>query len=89
MIKQPKSLQLRRRYLLIETTNKEIIEKAILNGIGSIGYARTKPLFVNTNNKEIVLAIERKSLNEIRACFELSNSGIKIKRVSGTLKGLS
>ncbi|MEK6855979.1 MAG: hypothetical protein AABX66_02350 [Nanoarchaeota archaeon] len=87
MIKQSKSLQLRRRYLLIEAKSKEEVEKVIQEAIGSIGLSRAKPMFVSGVNS-LVLAIDRQALNDVRAAIELSNSSIKIKKVSGTLKGL-
>ena len=40
-------------------------------------------------SKKIILAIERKSLTNVRAAFELSIKKIKVLKVSGTLKGLT
>ena len=37
---------------------------------------------------KIVLSINMKSLSDVRAAFELSKSGIKILRASGTFKSL-
>jgi RNase P/RNase MRP subunit POP5 len=82
------SARINRRYLLLKAKNKEVVEKAILDAIGTIGWGKAAPLFVETNADEIVLAIERKSLNDVRASFELSTEKIKILKVSGTLKGL-
>jgi len=89
MIKQPKSLQLRRRYLLIESADKNLIEKVILEGIGYLGYSKALPEFVDCQeNNKMILAINREALNNIRTCFELSQTKLKILKVSGTLKGL-
>ena len=71
-----------RRYILLEGSSKEEIEKAILDYVGSLGYAKASPIFLGKG----ILAVNRETLNEIRAGFALA--GIKIKRVSGTIKGL-
>jgi len=86
-LKNKPSAKIKRRYLLIQST-KDKIEKAILDYIGILGYAKASPLFVKTNSKNPVLAIETKSLTEVRAAFEASPNKIKILKVSGTLKGL-
>ena len=80
------SNRIKKRYLLIQGS-KEEIEKAILDYIGILGYARAKPFFVSTK-KDIILAIDRSAINDIRAAFELSPENIKVLKVSGTLKGL-
>lgn len=80
------SAKIHRRYLLLQAKSKEEIEKAILDYIGILGYAKAKPFFVS--GKKIVLAIDRTSINDVRAAFELSPADIKVLRVSGTLKGL-
>lgn len=70
-----------RRYLLIENINKEKVEKAILDYVGILGYGKAAPIWVGD-----ILGVRRESLNEIKAAFELA--GIKIKRISGTIKNL-
>lgn len=69
-----------RRYLLAEG-NRENIEKAILDYIGILGWAKASPIFVKN-----ILSISRKEVDNVRAA--LAVAGIKVKRVSGTLKGL-
>ncbi|MBU0466481.1 MAG: hypothetical protein KJ718_04040 [Nanoarchaeota archaeon] len=86
-LKTKPSAKIKRRYLLLEANSKKEIENTILDYIGILGWARAAPHFVKKENK-IILAIERKSLNEIRAAFELSPNKIKVIKVSGTLKGL-
>ena len=44
--------------------------------------------FSKQYSDDLVLSVERKSVTNIRAAFEASPYNIKIKRVSGTLKGL-
>ncbi|MBI5804314.1 hypothetical protein HY450_03655 [Candidatus Pacearchaeota archaeon] len=87
-LKTKPSARIKRRYLLIEAENRKQVEDVILDYIGILGWAKAAPMFVKTNSKKIVLAIERKSLTDVRASFELSNKKIKVLRVSGTLKGL-
>ncbi len=69
----------RKRYLLIEGKNadKESIEEAILNYVGVLGYAKASPRIVKQNNRRIILSINRKELDKVRAAFMLKG-GIKI-----------
>lgn len=76
------SMRENKRYLLLENAEKENVEKAILDYIGILGFSRASPVFIGRD----ILAVNRKSLNEIKAGFALA--GIKIRRVSGTLAGL-
>lgn len=81
------------RYLIIEAQSKEVIEKAIIDAIGVIGWARAQPEFVELKREKawkegFVLAVDRASVNEIKASFELCKEKIKVLNVSGTLKGL-
>lgn len=79
-----------KRYLLIKgrDADKKAIEETILEFIGILGYAKAGVGFVKTESSGVVLAVNRKSLNEIRASFVASNKDIQITRVSGSLKGL-
>ena len=72
----------------MKAKSKDIIEKTILDYVGILGWAKAEPIFVKQSGDNIILAVERKSLNDIRAAFELSKDGMKIIRVSGTIKGL-
>ncbi len=90
-LKQKASAKMHRRYLLISGVEKKLIEKIILDYMGILGYASAAPVFVNDKNlgdENIILAVERKALENIRASFEMCNEKVKILRVSGTLKGL-
>jgi RNase P/RNase MRP subunit POP5 len=71
-----------RRYLLIETSKKEDVKKAILDYIGLLGWAKATPFFV----KEKILTVNRKEIDKVKAALVLA--GIKVIKVSGTLKGL-
>jgi RNase P/RNase MRP subunit POP5 len=80
----------KKRYLLIrgKNANKEDIEKAILDFIGILGYAKAGINFVNMNNipkEKIILAVNRKSVEEIRTSFLMNEKEIIIESVSGVL----
>jgi len=79
-----KSLRDRKRYLLLEKVSEEKVEKAILDYVGILGWGNASPVWVK--GKVNVLAVNRKEVEKIKAGLELA--GIKVKRVSGTLKGL-
>lgn len=82
------SNKIKRRYLLIKAESRDKIEKVILDYIGILGWAKAKPFFVKSEGK-IILAIDRKEVDNVRAAFEVCNENIDILKVSGTLKGLS
>jgi len=77
----------KRRYFLVETTNAEI-ETAILKYIGILGLAKSAYMKINTKEfqNKLVGSCLVKSLDDVRAALALS--GIKIEKVSGTIKGL-
>jgi len=92
MDKKPKKLKLRpsakdnRRYLLINERDNKKIEKAILEYIGSLGFAKSAYMNVRQNNGKIIGAVRREELEKVKASLTLA--GIKVEKVSGTLKGL-
>jgi len=88
-LKTKPSSRLNRRYLLIEAKSKQEVESPILDYIGILGWAKAVPLFIKNENNQLILAIERKELTNIRAAFEASDKKIKLLKVSGTLKGLN
>jgi RNase P/RNase MRP subunit POP5 len=76
--------RIKRRYLLIEGAVREEIEKALVDYLGVLGWAKASPVFVN--NK--ILSVERDWLIHARAAFAVADGKIKIIKVSGTLAGL-
>ena len=74
-----------RRYILLSINNKKKIEKAILDYIGVLGWAKAAPQFIEEKNGP-VLAINHDSLDNVRAALELA--GINCLGVSGTIKKL-
>jgi len=79
-----------KRYLLIEgkDANKKEIETCILEYIGVLGFAKTSPQVIKKTARGLILAINRKELDKIRASFLMSGKKLEIKKVSGSLKGL-
>ena len=85
-VKQKPSEKIQRRYILLSGDKKKV-EGVLLDVLGVLGWSRAAPLFVGSKGKT-VLAVRRESLGDVRAGLELSDSNIKISKVSGTLKGL-
>lgn len=84
-IKLKPSMREKKRYLLLETeASKAEIEQAMLDYIGILGHAKAAPAFVRNN----ILAVNREDVDKIRAALALASKLIKVKRASGTLKGL-
>lgn len=80
----------KKRYVLIKgkDANKKIIEEVILEFIGVLGFAEASPQVVKTVRGQIVLAINRGSLDKIRTSFLMSGKDLEIVKVSGILKKL-
>ena len=78
----------KRRYFLTSASSAKI-EAAILEYIGILGKAKSAYMKVNTKDfpKKTVGSCLVKSLDDVRAALGLA--GIKITKVSGTLKGLT
>lgn len=85
-LKIKSSARYRRRYLLVRGSKGDI-EKAILEYIGILGWAKAAPFFVKTGDV-CVLAVNREELDKVLAAFEASPANLVVARVSGTLKGL-
>ncbi len=88
VLKSGSSERVNRRYLLIKAEGKKEVEEVILDYIGILGWARAAPFFVEEKRGEIILAVKREAINEVRAAIEISGRNIKIIGVSGTIKGL-
>lgn len=82
----------KRRYFIVssldtEEVSNEKVERAILDYIGVLGMAKAAYMFVKKKNeKKIIGSCLRESLNDVRA--SLAFDGMKIDKVSGTIKGL-
>jgi RNase P/RNase MRP subunit POP5 len=75
-----------RRYMLIDCKDNEKIERAILDYTGILGLAKSAYLFVKIKGNKVIGSCLRESLNSVLA--SLAFEGIKVLKVSGTLKGL-
>jgi len=73
----------RKRFLLLDSADKDRVEKAILDYIGILGFGKAGVFWVKDN----ILSVNRKSVNDVSAGLLLAD--IKIKKVSGTLRGLN
>jgi hypothetical protein len=77
----------KRRYFLVKAKTEDV-EDAILDYVGVLGFARSAYLKVVSKDfpGHLVGSCLVKSLDEVRAGLALA--GIRIEKVSGTLKGL-
>jgi len=80
----------KKRYLLIKgkDANKKNIEETILEFIGVLGYSDSSPKMIKSTEGEVILAVNRNTVDKIRASFMMSEKDLKIVNVSGTLKKL-
>ena len=81
------------RYVLVNVDKKNKIEESIKSFCGSLGLSQISPLFVEPmkeklEKNDLIVSIRRESLDLFRAALEINKEEIKIKKVSGTLKGL-
>jgi hypothetical protein len=94
MVKPIKRLKLkpserdRRRYFVVRASNQQV-EKAILEYIGILGFAKAVYMKVEDTRfpGKMVGSCLAETLDEVRAALGLA--GISIEKVSGTLKGLA
>jgi len=75
----------KRRYFLVGASNAKV-EAAILKYIGVLGFGKSAYMFVKKVGAKSVGSCLVKSLEDVRAGLALE--GIRIEKVSGTLKGL-
>jgi RNase P/RNase MRP subunit POP5 len=80
----------RKRYLLVKGKNatKKNIESTILEFIGVLGWGETNPHFIKSEKGKVILAINRNSLDKVRASFMMSDKDLIITKVSGSVKNL-
>ena len=75
----------KRRYFLVSASNAKV-EAAILEYVGVLGLAKSCYMYVKKAKGKSVGSCVVKSLDDVRAA--LAFAGIKIEKVSGTLKSL-
>ena len=80
----------KKRYLLIKgkDATKKNIDETILEFIGVLGFAEASPHIIKSEKGKIILAINRKSLDKIRASFVMSKKDLQIVKVSGAIGNL-
>jgi RNase P/RNase MRP subunit POP5 len=83
----PPTLRQNRRYLCVHGSRVHI-SAAILEGVGTIGWARAAPVFVSEKDGRTIMAVAREELTMVRAALGLAKEDLPVLRVSGTLKGL-
>ena len=76
----------KRHWLLIEEHDNKKIEKSILEYIGVLGFAKSGYMKVKLRKTNTISSVARGSANDVRAA--LAMAGIRILKVSGTLRGL-
>jgi RNase P/RNase MRP subunit POP5 len=83
------SMREKKRYLLVKGKDlKENIEKAILDFTGILGMSKTGLEFVKNSADSAIIAVNRGSVDHVRAGLAVWPEKIEVLRVSGTLKGL-
>ena len=80
----------KKRYVLIKgkDANKKVIDEVILEFIGVLGYAEASPQVVKSDKSKVVLSINRKSLDKVRASFIVSGKNLEIIKVSGSARNV-
>lgn len=77
----------KKRYLLVKgkDANKKTIDEAILEYIGVLGFAEASPQIIKGGKERIIIAVNRKSLEKVRASFVMSGKDLEVIRVSGNV----
>jgi RNase P/RNase MRP subunit POP5 len=88
VLKIKPSARTSKRYFLIKG-NKSVVEKAILDYIGILGWAKANPYFVKKTSEGLIWAVNRKEIGNVRGALAIASDKIEVLKVSGTLKGLS
>ncbi len=89
-LKVKASARVQRQYLLLQAASKEVVEQALLDYLGVLGWARAAPVFISEKRRHvpgIILAVQRAAMHDVRAACEL-HSSVSVIRIAGTLKGL-
>ena len=81
------SMRENKRYLLVEGEVADV-EKAILDFIGVLGMSKAGLGWIKKGKNCAVIAVNRGSVNHVRASFAVWPEKIEVKKVSGTLKSL-
>ncbi len=84
------SMQENKRYLLVEGKNlRTNIEKAILDFIGVLGMSKTGLGWIKADKESAIISVNREMVDSVRASLCVWPEKMAVKKVSGTIKGLS
>lgn len=86
-LKRKSSARIKKRYIETGVSDLVSVKKALIEYLGVNGWAKASPQFFHRDGK-VIIAIRREMIDDVRAGLELANPLIKVKNVSGTLKGL-
>jgi RNase P/RNase MRP subunit POP5 len=88
VLKLKPSAKDKRRYILINEISNKKVEEAILKYIGELGFAKSAYMYVKLPEikNKIVGSCLRKELINVKTALSLS--GIKVEKVTETLKKL-
>ena len=79
------SMREHKRYLYLKGEfTREDVERAIMDFIGTLGYAKANPMWISDK----ILAVNRETVDKVRASFVICEKNIEVVRVSGTIKKL-
>ena len=70
--------------MLLKAESKDEVEKVILDYVGILGWTNAAPMFVTPfkgKSEKFILAIDRKSLTNVRAAFEISDKKIQQQEI--------
>lgn len=79
------SMREHKRYLYLKGDfTRDDVERAIMDFIGTLGYAKANPMWISDK----ILAVNREAVDKVRASFVIYEKEIEVIRVSGTIKKL-
>ena len=83
------SLRKKKRYLLVKGKNsKDNFFKAVKEFIGILGMSEASPNIIKSNDNEMIISVNRNSVDKVRASLAVWPEKMEITKVSGTIKGL-
>lgn len=77
------SMKENKHYLVFEG-DKDKVEKALLEFLGILGYAKASPILIESKKGKGILSFNRNHADEIKAAFIFYN--IRTLGISGTIK---
>ncbi len=80
------SMRQKKRYLVLDTDDSNLVDAKLLETLGVMGYAKASPKRISIEKSKVVLLTNPKSLADVKSALALS--GIKCIGVSGTLNKL-